>query len=82
LTDSITYTAFSSVRRGLFEDHKLIFATLLTFRILIGQGELLQSEVDHLIVGKVLATKIMYPESESLRSYITEQMFRECKSLE
>ena len=52
LTDSITYTAFSNVRRGLFEQHKLIFATLMTFRILIEQGELLQSEVDHLIVGK------------------------------
>jgi hypothetical protein len=24
----------------------------------------------------------MYPESEALRSYVTEQMYRECKSLE
>ena len=72
LTDSITYTAFSNVRRGLFEKHKLIFATLMTFRILIEQGELLQSEVDHLIVGKQLTQKVLFPESESLRSYITE----------
>jgi dynein heavy chain len=52
ITDSITYTAFQSVRRGLFEDHKLIFATLLTFRILIEQKVLTQTEVDHLIVSK------------------------------
>lgn len=82
ITDSITYTAFQSVRRGLFEDHKLIFATLLTFRILIEQKILTQAEVDHLIVSKQLPQKIMFPESESLRSYITEQMYRECKSLE
>ena len=34
LVTAITEFSFYYVRRGLFESHKLIFATLLTFRIL------------------------------------------------
>ena len=82
LTDTITFTAFESVRRGLFEKHKLIFASLLTFRILMKSGELKPQEVDHLIVGKILSQKVHYPQSESLKSYISEQMYKDCKALE
>jgi len=53
LIDSLTYTGFQSTRRGLFERHKLIVATLLTFRVLLRSGELKDDEVNHLIVGKV-----------------------------
>lgn len=82
ITESITYTAFHSVRRGLFEDHKLIFASLLTFRIAVTRGDLTQQDIDYFIVSKQLSQKIIFPESENLRSYINEQQYRECKSLE
>ncbi len=38
LIDSISYTAFHFNRRGLFEKHKTIVSTLLTFRILQRDG--------------------------------------------
>lgn len=34
LIDSISYTSFNWTRRGLFEKHKTIVSSLLTFRIL------------------------------------------------
>ena len=43
---------FRSVRRGLFEKHKLIFATLLTFRILLKDGKIVPEELAFLIEGK------------------------------
>lgn len=33
LTDEITYQGFNYTRRGTFERHKLLLATMLTFRI-------------------------------------------------
>lgn len=82
LTETITYCAFNSVRRGLFEIHKLIFSTLLCFRILVNLKKLHNEEVEHLIFGKVLKSRVPYPESENLRSYISEQMYMDCKALE
>lgn len=38
LIESITYQAFNYVRRGTFERHKLIIATMLCFRINIRKG--------------------------------------------
>jgi len=35
LTESITYQGFNFTRRGTFERHKLIIATMLTFRIMV-----------------------------------------------
>jgi len=37
--------------KGLFEKHKLIVATMLTLRISIRDGLLLEEEVNHLIIG-------------------------------
>jgi hypothetical protein len=37
----------------MFERHKLIFSSLLTFRILLRAKELPPEEVTHLIIGKV-----------------------------
>lgn len=81
LTDTITYRAFNSVRRGLFEKHKLIFATLLTLRVLVNLEELKKDEVEHLIIGKQVKGKVNKPETDSL-SYISEQMYADCKALE
>lgn len=82
LTDTITYFAFENVRRGLFEKHKLIYSTMLCFRIMVRDGLLKEEEMAHLITGKLLVNPIVYPESESLRGYVTEQMYKDCKALE
>jgi len=49
LLDSVQYTIFSYVTRGLFERHRLIFSCLLTMKVLQSSGELLQEEIDLLI---------------------------------
>ena len=52
LVTAVTEFSFYYVRRGLFESHKLIFATLLTFRILLKAGEIIPRELSFLIEGK------------------------------
>lgn len=81
LTESITYCSFSFVRRGLFEKHKLIFATMLCFKMLISTKELRFDDYMNFIIPKKPAN-VNYPESESLKVYITEAMYKECKGLE
>jgi len=49
LLDSVTFTCFSYVTRGLFERHRLIFSALLTIKVLQGSDKLSQEDVDLLI---------------------------------
>jgi len=49
LVESITFQGFNFTRRGTLEDDKLIISTMLTFRILIRKGLVVQSEYDALI---------------------------------
>lgn len=49
LIESITFCGFNFTRRGTLEDDKLIISTMLTFRILIRKGLIVQSEYDALI---------------------------------
>lgn len=53
LIDSITYQSFNYVRRGTFERHKLIIATMLCFRINIRKGLIQEKEVQALIKKEV-----------------------------
>jgi dynein heavy chain len=52
LVTAITEFSYYYVKRGLFERHKLIFATLLTFRILLKDGKIKPEEMQYLIEGK------------------------------
>jgi dynein heavy chain len=49
LLDSVTYTCFSFVTRGLFEKHRLIFSTMLAIKTLQAKSELSAEDVDYLI---------------------------------
>jgi len=80
LTESITYVTFNNVRRGLFERHKLIFAAILCLRILMRDGVVETEEVVHLIQGKILQNAPALPDS--VRTYLTEAIWINCKSLE
>lgn len=73
LINSITYISFQYARRGLFERHKLIVSTMLTFRILLRNGKLLSDEVNHLIIGKTDVNASSMPEP--LKSFLTEPIW-------
>lgn len=79
LTESITYQSFNYTRRCTFELHKLIISTMLTFRILIRQNKLVQSEVDAL-VKKEVALEPPH-QAESLK-FIPETIWGAVKGLE
>ncbi|KAG8346214.1 putative Dynein heavy chain N terminal region 2 domain1 [Trypanosoma vivax] len=49
---SIMETVFAYVSRGLFERHKLILSSLLTFAILQRQGDIDSKQLDFLLRGK------------------------------
>ena len=81
ITESITYCAFSFVRRGLFEKHKLIFTSMLYFKVLMSVKELKVEEYNNFIIPKK-PTNVNYPENETLKSYVSENQYKECKGLE
>lgn len=49
---SITESVFAYVSRGLFERHKLIFSSLLTFAILVRRDDVDSKQLDFLLRGK------------------------------
>jgi len=58
LIDSITFEGFNYTRRGTFEQHKLLIATMLCFRILVRKKEIIQADVNSLIKREVNLDKI------------------------
>lgn len=70
LIESLTYTAYQYTRRGLFERHKLIVATMLTFRILLRAEKLTLQEVEHLVIGKYETNPNPIPDT--LKSFLTD----------
>ena len=53
LIDSITVESFNYIRRGLFEKHKLLVATMLCLRILVRKKKIEESEMIALIKKEV-----------------------------
>jgi dynein heavy chain len=80
LTESVTYVSFSYIRRGLFERHKLIVASMLCLRIQQRMGKLSADEVNHLVTGKI-ELKVP-PIPDPVRSFINDQMWMGCVALE
>lgn len=80
LIESLTYTAYQTTRRGLFENHKLIVATMLCLRVLLRSEELNSDEVDHLIIGKVDHNPTTMPDA--LKSFLNDNIWASCKALE
>ena len=59
LNDFFTYYLYTNICRSLFERHKLLFAFLLTIRILEGYQEIDATEWSFMISGKCLATEAL-----------------------
>jgi dynein heavy chain len=63
LVESITYQAFNYVRRGTFERHKLIIASMLCLRINTRKGLIDEKEVNALIKKEVALETTKQPDS-------------------
>lgn len=79
LTESITYESFNYTRRGLFERHKLLVATMLCLRILVRKKKIEEIEVMALI-KKEVALEVPH-QAESLK-FIPESAWAAVKGLE
>ena len=79
LSESITLQAFGYVRRGLFERHKLLVATMLCLRILVDKNKIDESEVTAL-VKKEIALEPPH-QAEGLK-FIPENVWAAIKGLE
>ena len=73
ILESITFEGFSYVRRGTFEAHKLVVATMLCLRINVRKGLIKQDEVDALIKKEVSADPGPIPDS--LAKFIPESIW-------
>jgi dynein heavy chain, axonemal len=79
LIESITYQGFNYIRRGTFERHKLIIATMLCFKINIRKGLIVQKEVDALVKKEISLDAGNQPES---LKFIMESAWPAVKGLE
>ena len=57
LIENITYEVFNYARRGLFEKHKLIVATMLVLRVMQRKNDAPADQVEYLIMGKRIPTR-------------------------
>lgn len=73
ILESITFEGFSYTRRGTFEAHKLVVATMLCLRINVRKGLIKQEEVDALIKKEVSADPGPIPDS--LAKFIPESIW-------
>ena len=73
ILDSITFEGFSYTRRGTFEDHKIVVATMLTLRINVRKGLIKQEEVNALVKKEVALEPT--PMSEQLAKFIPEAIW-------
>lgn len=79
LIDQITFEAFDYTRRGTFEKHKLIIATMLTLRINLRKRLILEDEVAALIKKDI---PIDYdPQPTSLVSWMAETVWAAVQGL-
>lgn len=79
LTESITYQGFNYTRRGTLEKHKLIIATMLTFKIMTRHNLIDDDEVQALIKKEVALEP---PHQEESLKFIPESAWAAVKGLE
>lgn len=79
LCESITYESFNYTRRGTFERHKIIVATMLTFRINVRKGIIKEDEVSALVKKAVASDP---PPQPSNLNFINESLWSAVKGLE
>lgn len=73
ILESITFEGFSYTRRGTFEDHKIVVATMLTLRINVRKQLIKQDEVTALIKKEVALDPPPMPDQ--LAKFIPEAIW-------
>ena len=73
ILESITFEGFSYTRRGTFEAHKLVLATMLCLRINVRKGLIKQDEVNALIKKEVVLDPP--PINDNLGKFIPEAIW-------
>jgi dynein heavy chain len=73
IEESITFEGFSYTRRGTFEAHKLVLATMLCLRINVRKGIIKQDEVNALIKKEVALDPPQI--ADSLAKFIPENIW-------
>jgi dynein heavy chain len=63
LIKSMTYEAFNYAKRGLFERHKLLIATILCMGILVRKKKIYEIEVNAFIKKEIVLKPPHYAES-------------------
>jgi dynein heavy chain len=79
LKEAITDFSYLYVRRGLFERHKLIFSSLISFKILVGEGQIKEKELQYLIEGKKDTSQS--DEHQSTKDYLKDYQIAAVKGL-
>jgi dynein heavy chain len=79
ILESITFEGFSYTRRGTFEAHKLVLATMLTLRINVRMGLIKQDEVNALVKKEVALDPPQIPDN--LGKFIPETIWPACVGL-
>ena len=73
LVDNITFEVFNYSRRGLFDKHKLIVATMLLLRVLVRRNEVQGDTVDYLVSGPRVPNPP--PMTAKVQEYLTVQQW-------
>ena len=73
LVDNITFEVFNYSRRGLFDKHKLIVATMLLLRVLVRRNEVQGDTVDYLVSGPRVPNPP--PMTAKVQEYLTIQQW-------
>jgi len=73
ILESITFEGFSYTRRGTFEAHKLVLATMLCLRINVRKGLIKQDEVNALVKKEVALDPPQIPDN--LGKFIPEAIW-------
>ena len=79
LVDNITYEAFNYCRRGLFEKHKLIVATMLMLRVMQRRNEAPADQLEYLIMGTAVPTPPAM--TSKVAEYLTQLQWQSVSAL-
>ncbi|KAL7754338.1 hypothetical protein RI367_000319 [Sorochytrium milnesiophthora] len=80
LCRDITFTVFSNVSRGLFEQHKLIFSFMMCVEIMRNRGDIGDAEWNYFLRGGGMLTGGSLPPKPST-AWLSDTVWRNCCEL-
>lgn len=74
LNDTFTYVLYQNVCRSLFEKDKLLFAFLLTVKVLVGNGTVNNAELRYFFTGSTLM-ELQKPKPKGTEGWLSDKMW-------